>query len=503
MSDIRTSALGGIPFGGNSGRPSSPQLGQPYFNGEIQRLELYTGSTYGWQNTVAETPGVTGYTGTILESNTTNTITITGTNFTSGAVASLIGNDGTEYVATTTTINNLTQIVATFGVLPGNKEPYDIRIANPSNLYGVYYDILTVNDYPAWNTSAGSLGTFNEITSISLSVSASDEEGSAITYSSSNLPSWLSLNSSTGALTGTSPYISSSTTYNFNITASDANNQSTSRAFSLTINASPSITAEVLLVGGGGAGGGFSYGGGGGAGGLVYYSAASLSKATTFSLSVGNGGSQNSNRAPQTSTNGGNTSFTGLTTAVGGGTGGGDDFDGLTGGSSGGNSDGGAGGSGGATINPTSGQGNAGGKAGDGYGGAGGGGAGSAGSNSTNLGGNRNGGSGLQYSITGTAQWYAGGGGGSKRFDGSNGSGGSGIGGNGVEGGTGTSGAANTGSGGGGGSTGGAGGSGVIIIAYSDIIPALTISAGLTYDQPTRSGYRVYRFTGGSGTITI
>jgi hypothetical protein len=24
----------------------------------------------------------------------------------------------------------------------------------------------------------------------------------------------------------------------------------------------------------------------------------------------------------------------------------------------------------------------------------------------------------------------------------------------------------------------------------------------LTYDQPTRAGYRVYRFTNGSGTIT-
>jgi hypothetical protein len=25
---------------------------------------------------------------------------------------------------------------------------------------------------------------------------------------------------------------------------------------------------------------------------------------------------------------------------------------------------------------------------------------------------------------------------------------------------------------------------------------------GLTYDQPTRSGYRVYRFTAGTGTIS-
>jgi hypothetical protein len=48
-----------------------------------------------------------------------------------------------------------------------------------------------------------------------------------------------------------------------------------------------------------------------------------------------------------------------------------------------------------------------------------------------------------------------------------------------------------------------AGGSGVVIIAYPDSLPALTIGGGLTYDEPSRSGYRVYRFTAGSGTVTF
>jgi hypothetical protein len=50
---------------------------------------------------------------------------------------------------------------------------------------------------------------------------------------------------------------------------------------------------------------------------------------------------------------------------------------------------------------------------------------------------------------------------------------------------------------------GGNGGSGVVIIAYPNTSPVPTISGGLTYDQPTRSGYRVYRFTAGTGTITF
>jgi hypothetical protein len=69
---------------------------------------------------------------------------------------------------------------------------------------------------------------------------------------------------------------------------------------------------------------------------------------------------------------------------------------------------------------------------------------------------------------------------------------------------------ANTGGGGGGGGqvgltfySGGAGGDGVVIIAYPDTFSAPTsISGGLTYTEPTRTGYRVYRFTAGTGTIT-
>ena len=53
---------------------------------------------------------------------------------------------------------------------------------------------------------------------------------------------------------------------------------------------------------------------------------------------------------------------------------------------------------------------------------------------------------------------------------------------------------------------GGNGGSGVVIIAYPSTFAApASISGGLTYDSANvltyRSGYRVYRFTAGTGTI--
>ncbi len=45
---IRKSSNTGIPFGNTAGRPTNPGSGQPYFNGEEKRLELYTST--GWQN---------------------------------------------------------------------------------------------------------------------------------------------------------------------------------------------------------------------------------------------------------------------------------------------------------------------------------------------------------------------------------------------------------------------------------------------------------------------
>ena len=586
---------GGIPSGNTAGRPSSPSTGQPYFNGELQRLELYTGAQYGWQNIVAETPGVTGYTGSVLESNTTNTITITGTNFASGAVATLIGTDGTEYAATTTTVSNLTQVIATFGVIPTSKEPYDIRVTNPSNLYGVYYDILTVNNSPVWQTPSGSLGTFADNVSISVSATAADPD-STISYSlasGSSLPSGITLNSSTGVISGTSPDVASNTTYTFTINASDGANTVVPRTFSFTVNAAPTwvtsagslggfteltslsiqlsatdpsdsltyslasgsslpsgvtlsssglisgtvpdvavvttynftvnvsdgvntiprafsfaarpiISMEVLLVGGGASGGYGNQnegGGGGGAGGLLYTTSYQAVLGSSIALSVGTGGSSVS--SSNAGNSGSSTTF-GSFTALGGGAGGGG------GAGSNGGSGGGGGGAGSAQVggsatqtsqSPFTGYGNSGGPGswvGNGYGGGGGGGgAGGAGANGQNyLSTGGPGGAGLAYSITGSSVTYAVGGYGGKGQNGNNAY-------TGTDGSTYGSGGQGNGTGNSSGRTGNGAG-GVIIIAYPDTNPAITSIPGtLTYDQPTRSGYRVYRFTAGTGTITF
>ena len=508
----------GIPFGNTASRPTAV-TGQPYFNGEAGRLEMFT--PQGWQNIVQEVPGVASITGTYSEATNSGTITIAGTNFTSGAIASAIGTNGVEIIASSTTYNSLVQVVAVFTGLSNANEPYDIKVTNPSNLFGFIPDALYVNASPVWQTTSGSLGTFAEEVSITLSaLSSTDSDSATITYalaSGSTLPSGVSLNSSTGVISGTLPSITTDTTYSFTVNASDGLN-TIPRAFS--INSVSKIDVEYLLVAGGG-GGASWYGGGGGAGGLLS-GAEALIPGNTKLITIGLGGAgrpattAGSNATDSFGSKGQNSVY-GSLTALGGG--------GAPGSNSGGLAsimDGGSG-AGGRPNNYSSAysfgvslssQGNSGGvgnpTASGQYSdfGGGGGGAGGAGANGA-VGGA--GGAGIQSSITGTALFYAGGGGGGSGTQGATASGGSGVGGTGTSNVSGGNAVANTGSGGGGstnvdpgtGGVGGNGSAGVVIIAYSNTKPALTIPGTLTYDQPTRAGYRVYRFTAGTGTVTF
>ena len=523
MGDIRTSQFGGIPFGNTAGRPAAA-TGQPYFNGEEKRLELYTSS--GWQNIVSETPGVVSVSGNYLESTGSGTLEIVGTNFTTGAIASVIGTNGVEVNANSTTVNSIVSVSAVFSGLVAANEPYDVKVTNTSNLFGLLPDAVYVNNILNWQTAAGSLGTFNEQVAISVSATATDD--STITYalaSGSTLPSGITLNSASGLISGTLPDIATNTTYTFTINASDNSNPVVARTFSIT---STARTAEVLLVGGGGAGAnGNGNTGGGGAGGLVYASAYALSPAMTLLITVGAGGAQKAD-GNNLSGNAGDPSYFGSIIAAGGGggVGWGDDLSTRNGGNGGG---GGGENTGGTQTQTTLNSGvsgilqygNNGGNAGPWsspyYTGGGGGGAGAAGANFTGNG-TAPGGIGREYSITGSSVYYAGGGGGgtehtvnSNTPDSPGGLGGGGTGrgwasssrgGNGTDGLGGGGGAGSYG--GPGGMAGGKGGNGVVIIAYPNTLPALTTIPGtLTYDQPTRAGYRVYRFTAGSGTVTF
>jgi hypothetical protein len=516
MTDIRMSDFGGIPYGNTSGRPSNPTTGKLYSNGETQRLELYT-SSGSWENIVQEVPGVASITGNYSQQTDSGVITIYGTNFVNGAYATAIGSNGVQVNASSTTFNSLVQLTATFTGLSNSYEPYDVKVTNPSNLFGILPDALYINASPVWQTPSGSLGTFNEQVTITLSALSAPDSDSNVTFalaSGSTLPSGVTLNSTTGVISGTLPDITTDTTYTFTVNATDGVN-TIPRTFSIT--SKYLIPIEYLLVAGGG-GSGSDVGGGGGGGGFVSGNI-QLSTQETLSIIVGQGGI--GSISPSEATNGSNSVLSGNSistiTALGGGYGGKwNNSPGNNGGSGGG---GGANytfnsyTSGGTATQPGSASGGFGNNGGRGtssnapsYGaGGGGGGAGSAGldatpaptsSTITSTGGK--GGDGKASSITGSSVYYGAGG------PGTNDQGytaGPGLGGVNIN----SNGTANTGAGAGGGQDNGySGGSGVVVIAYPNTFPAITTIPGtLTYDQPTRSGYRVYRFTAGTGTITV
>ena len=281
------------------------------------------------------------------------------------------------------------------------------------------------------------------------------------------------------------------------------------KAYSFSVTSlTQTISVDYLVVAAGG-GAGYSRGGGGGAGGYrtgsnIFYGGQSIT------VTVGAGGTAGTSGG--TATNGSNSVLSTITSAGGGKGADGAAGAGSSGGSGGGGTAPGGGGGAGNTPSQSPSQGNNGGAGAGGVtnGAGGGGGASQVGaSTTTNDGGN--GGNGTASSITGSSVTYAGGGGGGSNNNAIAGTGGTGGGGNGgaSSNADGSPGSTNTGGGGGGGrnntvaTSGGAGGSGVVIIAYPNTYPALaSIGAGLTYDQPTRSGYRVYRFTAGTGTIS-
>ena len=493
--------------------------GQIRFNTTTGLAEYYTGTEF---KVIDTPPTVTVVSPLLVDLDTGGniTFTITGTNFQSGAVTKFIGNDATEITASTTTVTNSTTISAVIArsSFVNAKEPYDVRVINTSGLSGTLDNQINVDSAVVWSTASGSLGTLAYNASGNhYTVVATDADSDTITYSvqSGTLPTGLSLNSSTGVISGTLNNTGGVTVSSFTLRASTTNSNA-DRSFSITVNAAP-YSVDFLVVAGGGSGGkapSSEHTGGGGGGGGFRTSTQTVTAGTVITVLVGDGGAGGAD-----SNNGSNSSISGsgLTTitSTGGGRGGrADGGSGQSGGSGGGGASGnGQSGGAGNTPSTSPSQGNNGGSgylSNPFYDAGGGGGAGSNGLNaSTNIGGN--GGNGAASSITGTSINYAGGGGGgARRADGllsykgygidGGGDGGSELGDR-----SGSNGTANTGGGGGGnhsyGGNAGSGGKGVVILSMPTASYTGTHTGSPTVTTKSSGAFTVLTFTG-SGSYT-
>jgi hypothetical protein len=166
--------------------------------------------------------------------NTQTAVTITGTNFVNGATVNAISSTGAIYNADTVSFTNSTTLATNFTLTTDGT--YYIRVENPDGLAGRSATaLLTVSDAPTWVTTAGSLGSIAAGSAINFTVQATSDSTVSYSVVSGSLPGGASLNSSTGAITGTESGATAETTYNFTIRATDAESQTADRAFSITV----------------------------------------------------------------------------------------------------------------------------------------------------------------------------------------------------------------------------------------------------------------------------
>ena len=249
--------------------------GQIRFNSTTGLAEYYTGTAF---KSIDSPPTVSSLDVTEVDSQAggNQTIVITGSNFASGATVTFVGSSGTDFNASTVTVDSATQItvVAPKVSFLNAQEPYGVKVENTSGLSATLSGQINVDTSPSWSTASGSLGTVFDSTrgTASFTVSATDTDGDTIAYSlqSGSLPAGASLNSSTGAITGFSA-VGSDTTSSFTLRAT-AGGKTADRAFSIVVNAPieqaftytgsnqtftvpsgvTSVTAHVFGAGGGG-----------------------------------------------------------------------------------------------------------------------------------------------------------------------------------------------------------------------------------------------------------
>jgi hypothetical protein len=454
MADIKATSLGGIPKGDTSARPSSPNIGDPYYNGQTGVLEIYTSS--GWQVCSAVPGAPTIGTATAVAASTRSYAS--GGSVSVPFAAAENGGFPTTYVVTSSPgglfNSGSSSPIAVSGLTAGTAYTFSVSATNGfgNSVSSASSNSITPQTLPQAPTigTASAVGT---IGNVELTFTAGNAGGSSITnykystdgttytaFSPAQTTSPLTIS---GLPTGVSTTISiKAVTANGDSLASSASNSVIPLAakatggtvyisggyvyhkFTSTSTFVPSSSisnASILII----AGGGGATNGAGGAGGVVNSTSVSMSSGTTYTATVGAGGAGNNGGGSGVgATSGVNSTFTGgalsLTAAVGGGGAGG----GWTGSGNGTNAkSGGSGGGGemrygvgGANVldtggAPTSGQGNAGGNGGLTssspnlkYCCGGGGGAGSAGGNANATSASGNGGNGTSaYSAWGSA----------------------------------------------------------------------------------------------------
>ena len=228
-----------VATGTDAQRPTSPAAGYMRFNTSNSNLEIHNGLAWASVGIVAPTVSSIAIAGglNVFVPGGGETVTVTGGNFSSVPSIILIASDGTEFAATSEAFTSTTVMTfVTPNVSSKGAGQYDLKVTNPDGGTVTKADFMTASGVPVWTTAAGTIVDQNEGTSVNFTLAATDSDGGAITYAvtTGSLPSGLSLNASTGVISGTLPTVSTDVNTNFTVTATDNESQTTARAFTIT-----------------------------------------------------------------------------------------------------------------------------------------------------------------------------------------------------------------------------------------------------------------------------
>ena len=167
--------------------------------------------------------------------NAQTTVTITGTNFVSIPIVEAINSSGAIITADSVTYVSATSVQAAFTLAVDGT--YYLRVTNvTTGLSGRSSSaLLNVSDAPEWVTAAGSLGSFPGATAIPTQTLTCTD---AVSFTVAPSPIVAGITFTTGVgsctITGTQTAHTSATTSSFTVTATDAEGQTSDRAFSIT-----------------------------------------------------------------------------------------------------------------------------------------------------------------------------------------------------------------------------------------------------------------------------
>lgn len=216
-----------LPKGTTAQRPSPNTAGMLRYNTELDQYELYDETLTTWGKLGDQPPTISSISPATTETVTgTTEFTVLGNGFEStGMTTQLVSTiDNTVVNRTAFAFDNSGQIRITFDNtdFDAAKEPYNLVITKTSGLSVTKLNALYVDEAPVWTLTNTNVATIlpQAITNVNIDLpTATDPDGDTVTYSGSNFPSGLGINTNTGDLSGTVPAASTEIEYTVTVNA--------------------------------------------------------------------------------------------------------------------------------------------------------------------------------------------------------------------------------------------------------------------------------------------